>query len=299
MRLEAKTLQRVAHLPLWARRRALREIWRTIGLAGRLPRVGIESIVRDVLRLPGAEAARLEKEILYQDWISIVEWASLTRRSQVAIRRDAESISIENASVFERLAQSGRPVILAPIHMGCFALPFTKIMHDYFAGRRLLILRAREDRHDETLAMRRISEIGIDMRFLNVAAKQNYFDAVKFAKAGAVVVMFVDLPASYGGSTPVRLFGKPIRLAMGIGSLARLTEAAVIPVSVHSSVHGDSVRVGAPFESHAKGPEERSRIADIVRRHIEDAIRRTPACWHMWSRFGEFVDEGDVESEAV
>lgn len=290
MRLKAHILPLIAHLPLWARRRSLRAVWRLAVLSGRLPRLEVDRTLRDVLRVSRGEAARLAREIIYQDWIAIAEWAALTRRSVAAIRRDFEFIVFDGASVLARVARGGRPVILAPIHMGCYALPFARIMHDHFARRRMLILRAREDRHEETQAMQRVSEIGIDMRFLNVAEKQNYVDAVKFAKAGSVIVMFVDLPASYGGPMPVKLFGKPIQLAMGIGSLARLTEATVVPIAVHSSVSGDVVRVGDPFESYAKGPEEKYRIATLVRRHIEDSIRDAPEHWHLWPRFDEFLD---------
>jgi len=298
MQPDAEMLRNIAGLPLATRRRVLRVLWQVARLAGRLPRLGLQRLLKDVLRVSGPEAARLEREIVYQDWITMAEWAALTERSVAAIKRDSESIVFGDGGVLARVAQSDRPVILAPIHMGCFALSFARIMYDHFAGRRMLILRAREDRPEETLAMRRISEIGIDMRFLNVAEKQNYVDAVRFAKAGSVIVTFVDLPASYGGATPVTLFGKSVQLAMGIGSLARLTEATVVPVSVHSSVRGDTVRVGGPFESYAKGPQEKDRIANIVRRHIEDSIRDVPEQWHLWPRFGEFLDRSS-DNEAA
>lgn len=279
-----------ATLPLYWRRRVVRTVWRTQCLTGRAARFGLAPLFRSVLRMPWTEAMRLDREVAYQDMIAAAEWATLLRRSRAAILRDTDRTVIRGRAVLEQLARTHQPIILAPLHMGCFAMPFARIMHDIFIDRSMLILRTRDDLPEDTAAMRRIAEIGIDMRFLNVREKQNYVDAVKFARAGAVIVNFVDLPASYGGPAPVELFGLPARLAMGIGSLARLTEATIVPVAVHSSMAGDVVEVGRPFQSLETGSDEKARVADLVRRHIETSVLAHPEQWHMWTRFGEFLD---------
>lgn len=281
-----------AAMPLDWRRRALRAYWRTECVTGRASRFGLMPTFRSVLRLSRAEAARLDREVAYHDLVSAAEWATLLRRSRSALHRDAARIAIRDGAVLERLARSRQPIILAPLHMGCFALPFAKIMRDFFVDRSMLILRAREDRPEDTAAMRRISEIGVEMRFLNVRDKKAFADAVKFARDGAVIVNFVDLPASYGGPAAVRLFGRPAQLAMGIGSLARLTEATVVPLAVHSAMRGDVVQLGRPFQSLESGPEEKARVGDLVRRHIETNVLAHPEQWQMWSRFAEFLDPG-------
>jgi phosphatidylinositol dimannoside acyltransferase len=291
-------LSDISRLPLRLRRRALRLWWRAVQLTGKTPALGVEEILKYVLHLSNSEATRIEQEIVYQDMIAMAEWAAILKRSRHGLERDFDAISFSDSGVLEQAARSGNPIIFAPIHMGCFVLPFAKIMVDHFAGRRMLILRAREDRPDETRAMQRVADFGIEMRFLNVNEKQKYLDAVRFAREGAVIVSFADLPASYGAPASVTLFGKPIRLAMGVVSLARLTDATVIPLAVHSSVDGDVVNIGHPFETYQKGPSEKARIASIMRRHIEDGIRETPEQWHMWPRFDEFLDAGML-GEAV
>jgi phosphatidylinositol dimannoside acyltransferase len=291
-------LSDISRLPLKVRRRALRVLWRASRVTGKLPVYGLEEILRYVLHLSNSEAARIDKEIVYQDMIARAEWGAVLKRSWQGLESDSASIHFPERGVLEQASRSGKPVIFTPIHMGCYVLPFARIMLDHFENRRMLILRAREDRPDETLAMQRISEIGIDMRFLNVNEKQKYLEAVRFAKDGAVIVSFADLPASYGGPERVTLFGKPIQLAMGVASLARLTGATVIPMAVHSSVEGDIVDIGRPFESYQKGPAEKARIASILRRHIEDSVRETPEQWHMWPRFNEFLDT-EMLGEAV
>jgi lauroyl/myristoyl acyltransferase len=291
-------LSEISRLPLKTRRRALRAVWRAARVTGRLPVYGVEEILKYVLRVSNYEAARIDREIVYQDMIARAEWDAVLKRSWQGLENDSHAIHFPERAVLEQASRSGKPVIFAPIHMGCFVLPFARIMIDHFENRRMLILRAREDRPDETLAMRRLLEIGIDMRFLNVHEKQKYLEAVRFAKDGAVIVSFADLPASYGGPERVNLFGKPIQLAMGVASLARLTGATVIPMAVHSSVDGDIVDIGRPFESYQKSPAEKARIASIMRRHIEDSVRETPEQWHMWPRFNEFLDT-EVLGEAV
>jgi KDO2-lipid IV(A) lauroyltransferase len=280
----------ISRLPLRTRRRALRLVWNTVRISGKLQVFGVENVLKYVLHVSSAEARRIEHEIVYQDMIAIAEWGAVLKRSRLGLERDLDTISFPDREVFEQASRGGNPVIFTPVHMGCFALPFARIMVDHFADRRMLILRAREDRPDETRAMQRISEFGVEMRFLNVNEKHKYLDAIRFAKEGAVIVSFADLPASYGGPARVNLFGKPIQLAMGIGALARLTEATVIPMAVHSTASGDVVRVSRPFETWQKGAQEKARVASIMQRHIEDAIRDTPEQWHMWPRFNEFLD---------
>ena len=267
-------------------------------MAGKLPVLGLEPILRHVLHLSTAEAKRIEKEIIYHDWIVTADWVAIMNRDHQALERDSRTISIPERDQLEQAAGRSEPLIFAPLHMGSFAPAFAKIMFDHFRDRRMLILRAREDRPVETMAMQRVSEMGVDMRFLNIHDKQNYFDAVRFAKDGAVIVMFVDLPASYGGPVRTKLFGQPIQLAMGIGSLARLAGATVIPISVYSSINGDIVNIGRAFETYEKGPDEKARVASIVRRHIEENIRDRPEQWHMWPRFNEYMDT-EIPEEAA
>ncbi len=263
-----------------------------------MPPLGLGQVLTYAIRVSSVEAARIDAEVQFQDLLSTLEWAAVLRRSKSDLICDIQTISFDNSSLLKQLSQSRKPVIFAPLHMGCFALPFAKLMFEYFADRPMLILRAREDRPEETLAMQRISEIGVDMRFLNVGRKQNFLEAIRFARAGAVIVTFIDLPASYGSPASVSLFGKPAGLAMGLPSLARVTGASVVPLSVQSSVNGDVVRIGRPFESYETGSVEKARVADIVRRHIEQAVLANPDQWHMWPRLNEFLDTEFISEAA-
>jgi phosphatidylinositol dimannoside acyltransferase len=286
----SEMLSDISRLPLRVRRRALRLWWSAARATGRLPDLGIDDLLRYVLHLSNAEARRIGQEIVYQEMVASVEWSAVLRRSPQGFASDLETVSFPDPEVIEHAARGGNPVIFTPIHMGCFLLPLARIMLDHFSDRRMLIFRAKEDNEQQTRAMQRLLDLGIEMRFLNVNEKQKYLDAIRFAKDGAVIVSFADLPASYGAPAPVTLFGRPIQLAMGIAGLARLTEATVIPMAVRSSVDGDIVQLGQPFQTYQKNPAEKLRVASIMRRHIEDSIRDAPEQWHMWPRFHEFLD---------
>jgi len=283
------TSPRFARLPVRIRRTAIRAFWRVQCLLGRSPNFGLKPLFRSVLRMPSREADRLQREIGYQDLIATIGWSSLQHMDRASFERDVAAIDIPDGDVLAQLARDRKPIMLTPLHMGSFALPFARIMRDYFADRPMLILRARQDRVEETAVMRRITELGIDMRFLNIADKQTYLDAVRFARNGAVIVCFCDLPASYGSPEPVELFGQQCEIAMGIASLARVTGATIVPVAVHSSIAGDSVRIGQPFECYRTGADERARVANLIARHIEASVLAEPAQWHMWPRFYEYV----------
>ncbi|HEY8065012.1 MAG TPA: hypothetical protein VIF40_09820 [Methylosinus sp.] len=299
MTIDLAFAEAIARLPLRARRRALRLAWRAAASAKRLPDFEIDSGFRRFLRLSGIEAERLNREAVFHDRLVSLEWLAMLRRTVRQLESDARFAHIDGEDTLAHVAATGKPIILAPIHMGCFALVFGKMMQRFFHDRPMLILRAREDRETETAVMQRIGEIGIDMRLLNVKEKANYVDAARFARNGAVIVYFVDLPGSYGGSFDASLFGQQVKLAMGIDSFARITEGIVVPARVRSTLDGDEMRLGAPFECAETGPAEKARVADMVRRHIERSVLDAPAQWYFWSRFAEYLDHSSESTAAA
>lgn len=286
-----RSLALVAGLPLVLRRRAFQSAWFARRLRHGRQALGLAPVFERTLRVSRAEARRLDEAALFADRLVQLEWLAVLTRSHDALRADMRRVAIPERKLIETLASGAKPVILAPMHMGCFALAFAGMIDALFAGRRMLILRNREDRPNETAAMQRIREVGVDMRFLNVNRKQDFVDAIRFARAGAVIVSFIDLPASYGAPFRTTLFGKPAEIALGIDQLARLTEATVLPLAIASSVAGDTVHAGQPFEVADNSPETRRHIGESVRRHIERSILNAPEQWFMWPRLDEFLSE--------
>ncbi len=46
--------------------------------------------------------------------------------------------------------------------------------------------------------MERITEFGMPVRFLTVTDRAGYLPAIRYARRGAVIVVFADLPPRYG-----------------------------------------------------------------------------------------------------
>jgi lauroyl/myristoyl acyltransferase len=292
MRVDSPVIESVARLPLWARRRALRLAWRYQQLAKRPVGFGYNRYFRDVLRLSHAEAQRLDRESIYHDDLLSLEWLAMLLRSTEQVSQDASCVDIVDPNLLAQLSQSQKSVVLAPVHTGFFALAFARLMRDYFPGRRMLILRASDDSEIETRVIKRICEIGVDIRFLNIAHKNNYIDAARYGREGAVIVFFIDLPGTFGGAYDTELFGAPAQLALGVVSFARMIEATVAPLAIHSSLDGDTLSLGQPFECVDVGEREKARVCAILRRHIERSVLAAPDQWIMWSRFSEYAPPG-------
>lgn len=283
------TTARLAGLPLTWRRRALRALVASRRLLGRDKGDGFAATFESVLRLPRREALRLSREAIHHDLASEIEWCAMHRRPIAAIRRDIDRVTVSDPAVMERVAATGRPVILAPLHMGAYVLGLAALTLRYFPGRPMLVLRQRDDMVLETEVMERLRETGADMRFLNVSKRADFLSAVRYAQKGAVIVTFCDLDPSYGAPAEMPMFGLPFRFAFGTDALARLTGATVVPVATTMDDHGDTVRLGQPFEVRGNAPEERAQVAAIMRRHIQGAIAARPEQWHLWPLLADYL----------
>ncbi|MFH6786132.1 MULTISPECIES: LpxL/LpxP family acyltransferase [Methylobacterium] len=283
------TYARLAGLPLSWRRRLLRLVLAGRGLAGRRDETGFTAAFETVLRLPRREALRLSRLATRHDIATEIEWCALHRRPMAAIRRDMDRVTVTTPEVLERVAAGGRPVILAPLHMGSYVLGLATLMLRYFPGRPMLVLRQRDDLVMETQVIERLRETGADVRFLNVSARADFLAALRYAQRGAVIVVFCDLAPAYGAPADMPMFGYPFRFAFGTDTMARLTGATVVPIATTMDDHGDTVSVGQPFEVRGPAPEERAQVAGLMRRHIQAAIAARPEQWHLWPSLADYL----------
>ncbi|MDP4026555.1 hypothetical protein Q8W71_28475 [Methylobacterium sp. NEAU 140] len=277
-----------AALPLPIRRRAVRALFRVRTLADP-GRPVLADLFERVLRLPAREATRRARAAALHDIAAETEWLALHRRSLPGIRRDMARTRVDEPESLERAAASGRPVILAPLHMGAYVVGLAHTMLRFFPGRPLLILRQRDDLAMETAVMERIRAFGVEMRFLKVTERGDFLPAVRFARQGAVVVVFCDLPPSYGAPEPMPMFGLPLSFAFGLATLARLTGATVVPWASTMQPGGDRIRLGQPFEVSESGPGARAAAAALVRDHIRTALLDRPEQWHLWPTLDEYL----------
>ncbi|MBY0299622.1 MAG: hypothetical protein K2X71_26915 [Methylobacterium sp.] len=283
----------LARLPLRWRRRALEAALAArslrLRLSGRADGLGLAEMFQAILRLPRREALRLDRAALHHDLVAEVEWRALHTRSLPAILRDLDLVRVDRPELLRRAASTGRPVILAPLHMGSYVLGLASLMVRFFPGRPMLVLRQRDDMAMETQVIERLREIGTEIRFLNVSVRADFLSAVRFAQKGAVVVVFCDLPPAYGAPAAMPMFGRPFSFAFGTDTLARLTGALVVPCATTIERDGDLIQIGQPFEVRSSAPEERAEAARIMARHIRAALTARPEQWHLWSTLGEYL----------
>lgn len=281
----------LGRMPLAARRRTLRALWRaalpfrpTIGF-------GLERAIEHYLKVGTKAARRIAREHDYHDNLLAMEWFASIQRSPRQIRRDVRRTRVSDPALVERIAQSGDTVILAPIHMGVFPAGIAYVVGTYFAGRRLLVLRAREDLAENNVAMDRLREIAGEFRILNTRVEADFVDAMRFARKGGVVVSLLDLPETYGLPADTTLFGEPAAIALGLDAMARMLKAVVVPMTVLSHQTRDEIVFGQPFEVSGASTEDRRALARTIGRQIELFVKLAPPQWHMWTRLLEFYPD--------
>jgi phosphatidylinositol dimannoside acyltransferase len=286
----------LAKLPILGRRFALRGLFHLAALTRRGARAGLAAHFERVLRLPRREALRLDREAAFHDALAELEWLALHTRSHAGIRRDLTRVTVRSPDVLAQLAAGGAPVILAPLHMGPYVLGLLKTLLTFFPDRSLLILRRRDDRPMETQVMQRIAEFGIPVRFLTVTDRSGYLPAIRYARQRAVLVVFGDLPPSYGRPASMPILGLPTRFAFGVETLAHLTGATVVPLAITGHGGGAVVTPRNPFTVHGSDAAERARAAELMRRHIEATIRTSPEQWHLWARLHEYLPDAGAQA---
>ncbi len=275
-------------LSLSQRRKLLRTAFRAGIMTGVLSYFDLAALLMFTLRCSKADAKKIEAEYTFQDLLQGMEWLVMSSKSHSDLLRDAPAVSFSDEPLMQRLSATNAPIILSPLHMGAFPIAIAATLHHYFRDRKVLILRAKEDNETNKAAMSRLTETSAGLRVLNIFNKADYVDALRYARDGAVVISFIDLPGSYGSPEKTTLFNLPANLALGVEALARITKGCVVPLAVNSSLTRDIVNIGTPFEVSDSGAIERKEIASRIARNIEQFVYDNPAQWHMWPRLHEF-----------
>lgn len=261
----------------------------------------LEPVVEKHLRIGADQARRFALEHDFQDNLLIMEWFASAHRTLAQMVDDVEGATVSDPALVERLAASGDVVILAPMHMGVFPIGISYVVWKYFSGRRLLVLRARDDLEENNAAMDRLREIAGEFRILNTHKEEEFVDAMRYARKGAVVVSLLDLPKTYGSPAETRLFGERASIALGLDAMARMLKGVVLPMTVRSHLSHDEIILGRPFEVSKTENDNRADLALAVGRQIEDFVLLAPAQWHMWTRVLEFFPprhEGAISPES-
>jgi lauroyl/myristoyl acyltransferase len=176
--------------------------------------------------------------------------------------------------------QRGRGVIVAGIHQGP-----TEIALQAFAARGMHYTAVVERLESPAFAalMRRIRESSGNQYVHPDAAGARAL--LRTLRQGGVVALLVDRDVT-GSGLEVSFCNGSIRAPRGVFTLARATDAAIIPAHAHWAQNGSyTVELLAPFEPAATGGPDAERLnLEALLRVFEPYLRRYPEQWLVLSR---------------
>lgn len=282
-----QALRGLAAMPFQLRRRSLQFLFDTLArpLAGK-PAPALVNRTSRVLALSGRETQRFLYRSLLQDAMFHMEWLSLGHRSKPGLVADARHITSEAHEELTWLA-SQPGALIGTMHYGPYSLGLVWLLHRYFPGRSIIIVKTVTDDPDERRAIARLGELGAQVEFIAPDRPENFSMLIKKIRAGAVGFIMVDLPPSYGRSTCFELFGHRLRFATGVIDLAALCGAPLMLFRMCSDITADRLELGDIFDV-SRGDASRERATARLGRFITASLHDRPDHWHMWGRLPEY-----------
>lgn len=241
-----------------------------------------------LLALSPRDARRFVYRKLVHDMIFLVEWLALSQRSVAGLIADARHLSTDAHEDLQWLAAQ-RGSIIGTMHFGPYSLGIVWLLHTYFQGRKVIILRTDSSTDAERKAIARLGELGADVEFVAPEAIYDFHRLIKAVRGGAVVVIMIDLPPAAGRSDDLDLLGHRVSFASGAVDLAALSLAPLMLLRVRSSGKGDRLEVGEIFDVARHDAGSRDRAVGRIARFVGDTLNQHPEQWHMWERFAEYL----------
>ena len=289
-----RVVRGLARLPIRTRRLFLRFLFEARMRLQRLrPCPHLLAAIRNVLQVTRGEAARIAREALYHDALFQMEWLALASRPIDGLLRDARFISSEQEEALAWLAEQ-KCAVLATLHMGPYSLALAWLLHRYFRGRKIIILRAKDDNADEARALERLCALGVEAEFMSPHAPADFHRLLKQVRAGAILFALVDLPEAYGksSSSEAEFLWRTVRIANGVSDIAAICSAPMLLFRARACKDRDLIEVDSVFEVQRDADgASRQAAARRVGEFVSRSLLAAPAQWHMWPRFAEYLPQ--------
>ena len=281
-------LRRLASLPFQLRRRGLRLFFDAMAapLVGR-PAPALVSACAATLAFTRRESERFLYRSLLYDALFQMEWLALAYRSKAGLVADARFIESDAHDELTWVAEQPGALI-GTMHFGPYSLGLVWLLHRFFQGRRIVVVKSVTNDVEEQRAISRLNELGTEVEFIAPDRAQDFHQLVKKIRGGAVGIIMVDLPPAYGRSSSVELLGHRAGFATGVVDLAMLCGVPLMLFRVCSTITTDRVEVSDILDV-ARTAAARERAVDRIGRFIGSSLLDHPDHWHMWSRFGEYA----------
>ena len=290
-RLE-RIVRGLARLPMRPRRRMLRCLFEAHMWVQRLrPCPRLVAAIRTVLQVTRGEAARIAHDALYHDVLYQMEGVALASRPLAGLLRDGRHIASEQEEALAWVAEQ-KCAVIATLHMGPYSLAVAWLLHRFFRGRKVIILRAKYDNADTARSLERLCELGVEVEYMSPNAPADFHRLLKQVRAGAVCIALVDLPESYGKSSETEFLWRTVRIANGVSDIAAICGAPMLLFRTRACKGRDLIEVDSVFEVQRDSDgASRQAAARRVGEFVSRSLRAAPEQWHMWPRFGEYLPQ--------
>lgn len=287
-----RVVRGLARLPMRPRRRMLRCLFEAyIGVRRLRPCPRSVAAIRPVLQVTRGEAARIAHEALYHGVLFQMEWLALASRPLEGLLRDARRVACDQEEALAWIAEQ-KCAILATLHMGPYSLAFAWLLHRHLRGRRIVIIRSKDEDADQRRALERLRSLGVEAEFMSPHAPADFHRLLKLVRAGAVVIALVDLPQSYGKSSETEFLWRKVRIANGVSDIAAMCGAPVLLFRARTAGDRDLLEVDSVFEVRRdQDGASREAAARRIGEFVSRSLRAAPEQWHMWPRFAEYLPQ--------
>ena len=215
-------------------------------------------------------------------------WLRCSQDKLSDIIQRAGEINVPGETALQQwLQDSNQGTVLLTIHMSEYLYALFRLL-SLCSPRHIVILRRKNESDEEQRCFARLQALGHTVetvRHSNTAAPT----LIRKLRQGAVAVLLFDLPARWGHTTPVRMFGQTFNWVSGPLQIAMSGRAKVIPfccVRREDQTHCELFPAyDYPRVDRNKLNQDRQRLCT----HVESVIRQHPEQWHHWHLVSEML----------
>lgn len=237
----------------------------------------------EVLEIAPERARRVALDWVARRRRSILDWESAAM--------DPLDVSIERASrtrieIPERVAcafeDPSKGCMLTTIHMGDYLHALYALL-SRVGARRVVITRRRPVDAVEASILGKLGKRGFEIEVLRPGGRR-YRAAIHSVSRGGLIIMFHDLPGSWGSTVDVNVLGRSGALVSGPARLALASGATLIPCLAYDDVDAPRLRLFdrqyAAIDSGRAGNVR--AITQGLANDLTRAVRERPSQWHHW-----------------
>lgn len=284
------SLHAFSYLPYRLRRQALRIAF--LFLAPVMAGLDLDSTSRafaTILASSKRQGRKFAGRKMYYDMVAMIEWLALGRRSIAGLASDIQCLSSDAAEDLQWLAAQ-RGAIIGTMHFGPYALGLVWLIHSHFQNRKVIIFK-NANAGEEARAIERLGNLGAEVEFVSPTALLDFHRIIKEVRNGAIVIIMVDLPPAASRSDDFDLLGRQVAVATGAVDLAAMGRAPLMLLRVRADRRGDRIEIGDIFDVAHHDAGSRNRAVSRITRFVSETLHVYPEQWHMWSRFGEYLQQ--------